>query len=156
MNKQGKVWGETSDIFNKNNVEIHVVNIKKGGYCSKHKHLFKFNRFVMLSGKLKVTIWKNYNNGCSLEDVTVIKQGEQCTVPPNEYHRFEALEDCTALEIYWCELNGADIVRLDIGGIYEAQADQPSKATGSDGAQASAPCYNIGDGGKERGVYFTD
>lgn len=150
MNKQGKVWGETSDIFNKNNVEIHVIHIKKGGYCSKHLHKYKFNRFVMLSGKLKISVWKEYKDGSTLEDVTIINQGEQCTVSPNEYHRFEALEDCTALEIYWCELSGSDIVRLDTGGINETQTNVQRKDNA--GTSTPAPCYNIGD----PTIYFTD
>ena len=41
LHKQGKVWGQTQPLFNKNNVEIHRIETNKGGYCSKHKHEFK-------------------------------------------------------------------------------------------------------------------
>ena len=66
MNKQGKIWGETSPIFNKNNVEIHRIEIKKGGYCSKHKHEHKFNAFFVEKGKLQISVWKNNTSqeGC--------------------------------------------------------------------------------------------
>ena len=37
-NIQGKIWGKTQALFNKNNVQIHRIETKKGGYCSKHKH----------------------------------------------------------------------------------------------------------------------
>lgn len=137
---QGKVWGETSQIFNKNNVELHYVHINKGGYCSKHKHRFKYNRFVILRGKLKVTIWKEYAD-TTLEDVTILESGRECTVPPGEYHRFEALEDCLLFEIYWVDLNENDIVRKDNGGMldeaetnicsYLGRTGENSKRTGS-------------------------
>jgi hypothetical protein len=49
----------------------------------------------------------------------------QCTVPPGDFHRFEALEDTQALEIYWVDLKENDIVREDHGGlkINETQTD---------------------------------
>ena len=37
-------------------------------------------------------------------------------VPPGEYHRFTALTDCVAYEIYWVDLSATDIVREDVGG----------------------------------------
>jgi hypothetical protein len=41
-----------------------------------------------------------------------------CTVAPGELHQFEVLEDDTvAFELYWAELNTADIVRQDAGGM---------------------------------------
>ena len=39
-------------------------------------------------------------------------------VPPAVDHRFEAMEDTRALEIYWIDgLDPNDIVRRDIGGL---------------------------------------
>jgi quercetin dioxygenase-like cupin family protein len=118
MNIQGKVWGETRLLFNKNNVEVHFVDIKKGGYCSKHLHRYKYNRFIVMSGKLKVTIWKDYGTEV-LEDVTIVQTTGECTVAPGDYHRFEALEHTQAFEIYWTELSENDIVREDHGGLSE-------------------------------------
>jgi hypothetical protein len=43
MNKIGKIWGFTSEIFNKNNVEIHRIVINKNIRCSKHEHEHKYN-----------------------------------------------------------------------------------------------------------------
>ena len=110
---QGKIWGKTENIFNKNNVEIHRVEIKKGAYCSKHKHQFKYNAFFIEKGKLKIIIWKN---DYLLTDETFITDGQMSVVKPLEYHRFEALEDTVAYEIYWVELNKNDIQREDVGG----------------------------------------
>ena len=113
---QGKIWGHTTPLFNKNNVELHIACIKKGGYCSKHLHKFKYNRFVVLKGRLKVTIWKNYGTE-TLEDISILETSQECTVSPGDFHKFEALEETTCLEIYWVDLNENDIVRLDHGGM---------------------------------------
>lgn len=115
MEVQGKVWGKTTPLFCKNNVEIHRIEGRKGGYCSKHYHASKYNRFLVESGKLKITITKDYGSGV-LDDVTIIGPGEQTTVPPGQWHQFEVLEDCVAFEIYWVELDPNDIERETIGG----------------------------------------
>lgn len=114
MNIEGKVWGNTSEIFHGNNVEVHRIFVNKGGYCSKHYHAAKFNSFFIESGKLKVKIWKkNYD----LVDETILEPRQMTTVRPGEYHLFEALEDTVAYEIYWVELRQDDIVRDNVGGM---------------------------------------
>jgi quercetin dioxygenase-like cupin family protein len=113
MNKQGKVWGYKQLLFLKNNVEIQRIEANKGGYCSKHKHDFKFNAFYIEKGKLKIKIWKN---DYSLVDETIISSGELTIVKPKEYHVFEASEDTIAYEIYWTELSENDIIRENCGG----------------------------------------
>lgn len=123
MNIQGKVWGHTKCLFSKNNVEIHEVHIVKGGFCSKHKHSTKYNRFIVKRGQLKITIWKSYANE-TLEDVTVLNPNMECTVAPQDYHMFEALEDTEALEIYYTELDSDDIVRETHGG---SSCHEPNK-----------------------------
>lgn len=113
-NIQGKVWGETECIFLKNNVEFHRIEAKKDGFCSKHLHEHKFNAFFVESGKLKITIWKN---DYDLVDETIITSKQMSVVKPGEYHKFEALEDTVAYEIYWVELSTSDIVRENHGGV---------------------------------------
>ena len=110
---QGKIWGNTRPLFFKNNVEIHRIETSKGGYCSKHCHEYKHNLFYVERGKLLITAWKN---DYDLVDKTVISTGEATSVPPKEYHTFEALEDTVAYEIYWVELSEKDIKRENCGG----------------------------------------
>ena len=112
-NIQGKIWGNTQSIFNKNNVEIHRIETKKGGFCSKHRHLHKYNMFYVESGKIKVINWKT---DYDLVDETIITSGQCTTTPPGEYHRFESLEDSVVYEIYWVTLEPSDIDREDHGG----------------------------------------
>ena len=118
MDIQGKIWGQTTPLFCKNNVEIHRIEGVSGGFCSFHCHKYKFNRFFVESGRLQITIQKDYGSGV-LDDITVLNPGQQTTVSPGQYHKFEVLEDCVAYEIYWVELDPNDIERLTIGGMNE-------------------------------------
>ncbi len=115
---RGKVWGSTSTLFCKNNVEMARILISKGGYCSKHKHAHKYNMFFVESGELKVTIYRN-DAGKDIEDVTILAAGHQTYVEPNLYHCFEASEDTIAYEVYWTELNQEDIERENVGGLHD-------------------------------------
>jgi mannose-6-phosphate isomerase-like protein (cupin superfamily) len=113
MNKSGKVWGETANIFSKNNVSIHRIEIKSDSWCSTHKHERKYNAFFVESGHISVHVWKN---DYDLIDITHLKKGESTTVKPGEFHKFECHEDSVVYEIYWTELLEDDIVRKDSGG----------------------------------------
>jgi len=114
MDIQGKVWGKTSALFEKNNVEIHRIEGKLNGYCSKHKHACKFNMFFVEKGILKIKIWKSYG----LVDETVLKQFESTIVKPGEMHQFVVMEDGTVCyEIYWTEIDPTDIQRENVGGV---------------------------------------
>lgn len=112
MNKQSKVWGDTSKIFCKNNVEIHRLNINAGGYCSIHHHNFKYNQFFVESGEIDVVIFRD--NG--ITETTTLRPNEQSTVPPKMKHQFKAIKDSVVYEIYWVALEGEDIVRQTVGG----------------------------------------
>ena len=113
MATQGKVWGKTQDIFKNNNFELHRIETKKGGYCSKHQHKHKFNAFYIEKGKLKITI---YETDYDLVDETIVSTGELTIAKPGTYNNFEALEDTICYEIYWVELDLNDIERENVGG----------------------------------------
>jgi len=112
MNKQGKIWGETCEIFTKNNVSVHRIKINKDACCSKHHHCYKHNMFYVESGKILIQEWKNEY---SLLHETVLESGETCSVPPMNPHRFIGIEDSIVYEIYFVELNKDDITREYIG-----------------------------------------
>ena len=113
MTKQGKIWGETRLVFRNANAEVHLITAKQGGYCSKHRHIAKFNQFHVLRGRLAVETWKREYDLC---DVTELGPGDTTTCAPGEYHRFRTLEDTDALEVYWVELRADDIERDNVGG----------------------------------------
>lgn len=112
MHKAGKVWGQTETIFSNGSMELHRIEIKKGGVCSKHMHKFKWNGFYVEDGKLLIRVWKN---NYDLVDETTLHAGEATQVTPLEYHQFEALEDTVAFEWYWAEFDPDDIEREDHG-----------------------------------------
>jgi len=116
MTKQGKIWGETEEIYNNGIVSINRLKIRKGGYCSEHCHARKANIFYVITGNLKLEIWRGADY--SLKDETVVWPGEQTTVEPGVYHKFEALTDVECLEIYETRLVGEDIERRTTGGIH--------------------------------------
>jgi len=113
MEKQGKFWGVTSPVFHKNNVEINRIEGQAGGYSSEHCHRAKFNMFFVEKGRLEVTAWKCESGK---PDISVLKEGETCTVPPGYYHKFKVVENCVVYEIYWVELRPDDIERRTVGG----------------------------------------
>jgi len=114
MEVQGKVWGTTRTLFKTDTFALCHISINKGCFCSKHGHKHKHNRFYVLSGRLRITVWQT---DYDLADVTTIGPGQMTSAVPGLKHRFEATEDTEALEWYWVELSGNDIEREDVGGV---------------------------------------
>ena len=115
MDKSGKYWGSTRTVFQKNGVEVHHLEVVPQGYCSEHLHSHKFNRFIVLSGRLVVFTWAS---GEDLPpDEVILQPFDELTVPPGLIHKFVTRDlACTLLEIYWTEMDPGDIVRRSIGG----------------------------------------
>lgn len=114
---QSKFWGHTQCIFIGPISETHYLHINSGGYCSEHRHLHKWNRFFIIKGSLKIIIYRDGG-----KDETILGPGQFTDVPPGDFHKFEALEDCECLEIYWIDqLETDDIERRTIGGMTEIE-----------------------------------
>jgi mannose-6-phosphate isomerase-like protein (cupin superfamily) len=112
-NITGKVWGDTSILFQNSLVELHKINVKAGYRCSEHKHEHKWNGFYVISGVLEIHVAKN---NYDLTDVTTLRAGDYTSVRPGEFHWFNCVEDCSALELYYPEALSEDIVRRSVGG----------------------------------------
>ena len=110
--KQAKIWGMTRNIWDGKNVEINGIEVISGGYCSKHKHIHKYNLFLVINGELDIEVWRP-----GIVERTVLKQWDSTIVEPGLYHRFSTNVDTIALEIYWVDLLENDIEREDQGGI---------------------------------------
>lgn len=113
MKTEGKIWGKTQAIETNGFFEFHRIEIKKNGYCSKHKHKHKYNGFFIESGCLEIKVWKN---DYELVDTTVLHAGDYTAIPPGEYHQFKALEDTVCFELYWAKFEHNDIERETVGG----------------------------------------
>jgi len=111
--RQGKIWGKTQLVFAHNSTETHIIEAKKGFRCSCHSHKFKWNRFVVISGKLEVRVYQDDK----VVDITTLGPWQVTDVPPGTQHEFAAMEDTTAVELYWVTLDAQDIDRHGtIGG----------------------------------------
>jgi len=113
MNRQGKVWGETELVFENMNTSVHFLNIKKGGYCSQHRHGQKLNHFYVIAGELEIAIWPE---GAKSPDLTVLAVGQAMTMPVGVWHRFRALKDTLCIETYEVRFASPDIERRVEGG----------------------------------------
>jgi mannose-6-phosphate isomerase-like protein (cupin superfamily) len=114
MPKSGKVWGTTEEIFNNGIVSINYLKIKVGGFCSEHRHIKKANLFFVVSGTLRLEIWKEDGKR---KDETILGPGQMSRIEPGDYHRFWATSDVECFEIYDLSFTDEDIERRTIGGI---------------------------------------
>lgn len=117
MGKQGKVWGETEEIFRSDTISINLLRIKKGGFCSEHYHHAKVNLFQILSGSLDVYQFPIGASEGEKPDRTRLRAGEATSIPTGVWHYFQAVEETVCLEIYSVRLVGEDIVRRSQGGV---------------------------------------
>lgn len=106
MNKTGKIWGVTSEIFTNDSTSIHRIEINKNQKCSKHFHEHKYNMFFVETGKIIVYRWEQDAVISSL-----LKSEESLIISPKIWHQFEALEDSIVYEIYYIKLDNNDIIR---------------------------------------------
>jgi len=112
--RQAKIWGDTQLLFAHHDVECHRITFRAGYRCSRHRHKHKWNRFVILEGRLRVVIFQRHERG--ERDETVVCPGQVTDVPPDVWHQFEGVQDGVALEFYWTTLEAGDIERLNVGG----------------------------------------
>jgi mannose-6-phosphate isomerase-like protein (cupin superfamily) len=140
-NITGKVWGDTSVLIQNSNVELHKINVKAGFRCSEHKHEHKWNGFYVISGTLEIHVRKN---DYDLVDVTTLRAGDFTSVRPGEFHWFQCIEDCSALELYYPEALSEDIVRRSVGGKVTVPITVPSRiVVDTDSLLSPTPCVKI-------------
>lgn len=114
--KDNKVWGTTHCLFDGASTQVYYLEAKKGGYSSRHHHLTKYNKFFVVSGSLKIIVFREKE---LTPEETILVEGQSVDVPPLLDHKFEALEDTRAIEVYWGDqLQKEDIVRKDEGGCF--------------------------------------
>jgi cupin fold WbuC family metalloprotein len=110
-----KVWGQTRCLVRGHGFEVHYLQIKPGGYCSRHRHKAKWNQFFIISGRLRVPFFRPDGE---VDHHYELSAGAILSVPPGVLHRFEAVESTEVIETYWTDpVNPNDIERLDEGGI---------------------------------------
>lgn len=113
-----KVWGSVRHAFNSDACGVSVLHTAAGGYCSRHHHVDRVNRFLVVSGKIRV---KLYTEQGEPDTSYLLSPGEVLDVPAGTIHRFDVVEPGIVVEVYYPARPGAkvrfnDIHRLDSGG----------------------------------------
>lgn len=113
-----KAWGISVPLYKDQHIEVVKISVRRGGYSSQHKHLYKDNIFWVIRGRIIVI---RYTNASPVENVLTPRDG-MFSVPAGIEHRFIALEDDTVVYELYCateehEVESSDIIRRDQGGI---------------------------------------
>lgn len=105
-----KVWGERRRILLTDQTEIDLLYLKKDSFCSTHSHETKINKFVIVSGKVRIET--------EFGKKTLTKN-QSFEVKPPLVHRFFAVEDSIMIELAFVEkdyIQPKDIHRKKQGG----------------------------------------
>lgn len=126
VTQEAKAWGSVRHLFNTPQCAVSVLDVKKGGYSSRHYHEWRVNRFLVQSGEIDVV---HYNG--SIEERYNLKPGDVHDVAAGVVHRFEVKESGVIVEVYWPSqgVSFTDIKRLDIGGCSETLYPANSTST---------------------------
>ena len=126
MNKE---WGQTDTVAITKSIQVELIAVEPGGYCSIHFHNYKDNLFLVLSGTLTVRWgWREL----AIVTAQVSPMIEELTglsscllIPAGVLHQFENLgtEPVRAVEVYRAKpgldldpQGTNDIVRFSTGG----------------------------------------
>jgi mannose-6-phosphate isomerase-like protein (cupin superfamily) len=104
------LWGQSTTLHVDGETELVRCAGYAGGASSLHLHRRKFNTFMLVSGKMRL----------SIEETDVIMSGgDSFTVRPGVRHRMAFVTDALLFELYAAIPGGSiepgDIVRFDEG-----------------------------------------
>jgi len=105
-----KVWGERRRIHLDSKNEIDLLYVKKDTFCSTHTHEKKINKFIVVSGAVRIET--EYG-------AQILRKNDVWEVNPPLKHRFYALADSIMIEIAYTKstvINPDDINRESQGG----------------------------------------
>lgn len=113
---QTKAWGTVRHAFDSPNCAVSVLHVEAGGYCSRHFHRERINRFLVVSGAIDVVRWTV--DGRTETERERLTPGDITDVPAGIVHSFEVIEPGIVVEVYAPAgmVRQDDIVRLKLGG----------------------------------------
>ena len=115
IRQEEKLWGMNYIMHIDNVFQACHITIKKGGFCSNHRHTHKWNQFYIISGKLAVELFKDGDK--TPYSILYLGPNDSIKVMPGVNHKFHAMEDTEAIEIYSVNVSEEDILREDTGGM---------------------------------------
>lgn len=105
-----KIWGERRRILLTDKTEIDLLYLKKDSFCSTHTHKYKVNKFVVISGEVRIETEFGKK---------ILTENESHTVNSPTCHRFFVLKDSIMIELAYVKkgkINPKDIQRVIQGG----------------------------------------
>lgn len=124
IQEETKCWGTVRHIFDKD-MSASLLRVKAGFCCSIHRHMRRWNRFIVVSGKIAVVTYDKELKVQSKDTLMPRHRDidgylETLCIAPTIWHRFEVLESGLVAEVYWTtdgsDVEHSDIVRMDVGG----------------------------------------
>jgi len=106
MERTAKIWGERWLIRQDSTHATSYLKLKAKTRCSWHKHQAKWNKFVVIRGK--VGIKTEFGE-------TILGTGNEFTVGPGVYHEFKVYEDSEMIEEMFVLYDEGDIERQNLG-----------------------------------------
>ena len=113
MHAETKAWGTCYHIFKNSNVNVDLLRIEPGGYCSLHKHQAKHNLFYVLKGILDIELDLHDD----IRKICLNQENPRFIIAPGIHHRFTSYEGCRCIEISFVKINDNDIIRFSESGI---------------------------------------
>lgn len=111
-----KCWGYTRCLEESDDFSWHELKLQAGGYCSFHYHKQRANKFIVLSGVVRVVF--AYGWDVKWEE---LRASDQFVMPSLVPHQFQVLEDGEMQEEYFpdrgSKISIFDIVRLTEGNV---------------------------------------
>lgn len=113
---QTKAWGTVRHAFDSPTCAVSVLHVEAGGYCSRHFHRERINRFLVITGSIDVV---SYTGDAITETGRYrLAPGDITDVPAGVVHSFEVVEPGIVVEVYAPAgvVRLDDIVRIQLGG----------------------------------------
>lgn len=101
-------WGTQKIIVDNPSFELHELFLRAGERCTIHYHKAKSDGWYVLSGKIKVVLFKDNTTEPIREEI--IRSAEKFEILPGITHCFVGIEDSKVFEYFWTEHNSADKV----------------------------------------------
>lgn len=105
-----KIWGTRKRILLTERCEIDLLHVYSDSFCSTHSHKNKINKFVVLTGEVRIESEYGY---------TTLYPGDEFEIRPPLKHRFFAVKHADMIELAYVEkgrIDPNDINRESQGG----------------------------------------
>ncbi len=92
-------WGKWTKLWGDERVEVRLLEVKAGGFCTLHRHANMSNVFYVLEGSLRVDSYHAWpDDRRSSVTFEILEEQDVAVVSPPTVHRFQAISKVVALE----------------------------------------------------------